>query len=1179
MKNYSLLIIVVLQSIVVSGQNTPEIKADLPTIIPPSPTVAALMKFEEVPVSNYTGIPDISIPLFSTTTNHGLDINIALSYSPSSIKKEENAGYTGLGWSLIAGGTISRTVRDIPDDAYVQSSNFTSKKIGIYHNDSNLAGDNNNYYDMLPLLTSTYSFDREDEAINRFLFEANEKQKFDTKHDLYQFNFMGFTGRFIIEKKSNGTFEVVKMDKNNLIINYNHADKTFEIKDTKGFRYVFDIKELSTSHSISISYKIDNSVSENFLGDYSNFISAFHLSKIFYNQDLVVAFDYDNTYTEEQTIRSETHNVPVIPELQSIVFSQQQEVICVGGPTSYIPNGVLPLDTYTTKEVNIITKKISQIRVIGRAKIIFDTQQGQRIDVNMRNPNACPYLDKITIKNWYTNSIVKEYKFNYLFTHKLFLDNIKEGDIANQYSKYQFKYEKLDVNYTDFISDYWGYYKLGIYENDCVNYTNRNRDTDKVFCKKDVLKQIIYPTKGSAIFEFEPNTYSYIGDTPIPDNDNQVDYSENFLDNPDNTSTINLPPIVLSNNPNDSIGSITYNLGTFTENKTYVFNTSFSGADETNLGFLYLKKTNPSNSSETIVPQGLYTGGCPLELKLEAGYHYEIKFDWGISTPHSLVAIINIDEKTQNSEINKWLYGGGIRIKNIYYTDNDPAELNTQSFPNNYSRKISYSYNFLNDSSKSSGSLVFQKPVMQYQMMRVFNQLGGGPVCHIYDTNESNGEINYEVYSSYNNLSFISTKGSDVGYKNVTVRENGNGRTEFEYLTPIDYSEEMNSRNIVYPFAPTANFDYRRGLLLKTKKYDENSRVLKETENQYEFEDYSVTTGFTIFYSNLDCPYAGMFPNYNNYRAGVLDPNTYPTGQYLSNGLQIIAGSQLNWNARNCGEYVTDFVSYYPMKEAFGWAKLINTLSKDYFYDSSGNQSQLRNSILYTYNPGNMQLASQKSTTSTGLIIENKYYYAINSELDYEPEITTLRNNNMVDTPLKIETFKAGNKISEQKIIYNNWGNTVLLPQFIQTSKGNNSLETRVSFNQYDEFGNPLELQQQNGTKICYIWGYHKTQLVAKLENINYSSIPSNLITSVQIASDTGTEASLISALTALRNDNLLANAMITTYTYIPLVGVSTITDPKGDKTTYNYDSLGRLVQVKDKDNNILKENEYHYKN
>ena len=58
---------------------------ELPNVIPPSPTVANLMAFEEVPVDNYTGTPNISVPIYQTTGYSGYAIGVSISYNPSGI--------------------------------------------------------------------------------------------------------------------------------------------------------------------------------------------------------------------------------------------------------------------------------------------------------------------------------------------------------------------------------------------------------------------------------------------------------------------------------------------------------------------------------------------------------------------------------------------------------------------------------------------------------------------------------------------------------------------------------------------------------------------------------------------------------------------------------------------------------------------------------------------------------------------------------------------------------------------------------------------------------------------------------------------------------------------------------------------------------------------------------------
>ena len=72
-------------------------------------------------------------------------------------------------------------------------------------------------------------------------------------------------------------------------------------------------------------------------------------------------------------------------------------------------------------------------------------------------------------------------------------------------------------------------------------------------------------------------------------------------------------------------------------------------------------------------------------------------------------------------------------------------------------------------------------------------------------------------------------------------------------------------------------------------------------------------------------------------------------------------------------------------------------------------------------------------------------------------------------------------------------------------------------------------------------------------------------------------EGNLREALDGLRDT--LPNALVTTYTYDPLIGVTSMTDPRGSTIYYNYDAFNRLKHVKDQDGNILSKNDYNYKN
>ena len=108
--------------------------------------------------------------------------------------------------------------------------------------------------------------------------------------------------------------------------------------------------------------------------------------------------------------------------------------------------------------------------------------------------------------------------------------------------------------------------------------------------------------------------------------------------------------------------------------------------------------------------------------------------------------------------------------------------------------------------------------------------------------------------------------------------------------------------------------------------------------------------------------------------------------------------------------------------------------------------------------------------------------------------------------------------------------------------------------------------------------------MVAEIKNATYSDVCKVIGNGVEATGKTSLEtiaaksdpASDMTTIDNLRTK--LPNALVTTYTYKPLVGILTMTDPRGVVTKYDYDSFGRLRKVTRADK-VIETHDYHYKN
>lgn len=121
---------------------------------------------------------------------------------------------------------------------------------------------------------------------------------------------------------------------------------------------------------------------------------------------------------------------------------------------------------------------------------------------------------------------------------------------------------------------------------------------------------------------------------------------------------------------------------------------------------------------------------------------------------------------------------------------------------------------------------------------------------------------------------------------------------------------------------------------------------------------------------------------------------------------------------------------------------------------------------------------------------------------------------------------------------------------------GNSEMIGYEHFSGFDRYGNPTCSETIDGLKTTYIWGYWGKYPVAVIDNASPEEVSAILGSELYMLSDNGEK--MIEQIDALRE--LLPEAMVTTYTWIPLVGMAKVTDPSGTSTSFSYDNSNRLL-------------------
>jgi YD repeat-containing protein len=450
-------------------------------VVPPSPNVAALGKFGEIPVGTYTGTPSVSVPLWSEQVG-GFNLSLSLSYHAGGVRVEEIAPSTGQGWSLsgAASGSVSRTTRGLPDDQPERG------------------------WLALPALPQDI-FDLN----NPVNAENLTKGAYDSEADLFYFNFNGLSGKFFLDK--NGAVHQVPQTR--IKIEYT----TGALDDPDSYGNITQWKITGTDGTVYL-FREQEYTKTLFTGGGSFFptkayVSAWHIKTVKAPNGVVLAnylYDANNLNYRQRTGEIKYHNV-----LNGATMGNQ-----------------MPDQLEQFSAIELRGKKLREINTRSGTRVLLGYETGDNYRCDYMGDRALRELKVLSS----AGQTVKQYRLMYgyngqpgtyttcpmpangLFasdeTKRLTLQAVETVNPATGQlqSAHTLEYHPIQVDRSSKSQDHWGYYN-GATNNILVPpYFNTftgteleggNRGCVPAHALAGTLKKITYPTGGYSEFELE----------------------------------------------------------------------------------------------------------------------------------------------------------------------------------------------------------------------------------------------------------------------------------------------------------------------------------------------------------------------------------------------------------------------------------------------------------------------------------------------------------------------------------------------------------------------------------------------------------------------------------------------------------------------------------------------------